>query len=96
MKTSKRRRRYSLFEKVDGKWVRRSDYAYFKDSAIQIYQSTLLSTYFEGKEYALRPVPTCVECGQEAKGTPARKVCFECEDNIIKRMADTRREVHDA
>lgn len=90
------RRRYALFEKVDGKWVRRSEYAYFKASAVQLFQGTLISTFFEGKNFGLRPVPTCSVCENEIREKPPRKLCGKCEDRALRAMASTTSEVHDA
>jgi hypothetical protein len=48
-------RLYALYEMVDGKWVRRSRYAYRKSSAISLFQGSLLGGFFSGKKVELRP-----------------------------------------
>jgi hypothetical protein len=48
-------RLYALYEMVDGKWVRRSRYAYRKSSAVRLFQSSLLEGFFSGKRVELRP-----------------------------------------
>ena len=50
------KRLYSLFERVDGKWVRLNQCAYVKKSAIRIYQSRLLDGFFAGRKIELRVV----------------------------------------
>ena len=35
-------RRYALFKKVDGKWVRESQFAYRKSTAVRVFQGALL------------------------------------------------------
>lgn len=49
-------RLYSLFHKIDGRWVRQSSLAFRKGSAVRIFQNALLSASFAGIDVALRPV----------------------------------------
>ena len=37
------KQRYSLFEKVNGKWVRISQSSYYKQDAVRLYQNALLA-----------------------------------------------------
>jgi len=53
---SQRKRLYSLFEKIDGKWVRQSETALYKDQAVRVFQTRLLDGSMNGKCMALRPV----------------------------------------
>lgn len=41
-------RLYSLFEKQDGKWVRISELAFKKSSAVRVFQGALLAGVFGG------------------------------------------------
>ena len=50
------KRLYSLFECVDGKWIRLDQYAYVKTSAVRIYQSRLLDGFFAGRKIELRVI----------------------------------------
>lgn len=50
-----KRRLYSLFRKIDGRWVQQSTCAFPKESAIRIFQDRLLTG-----QYELRPVKTVV------------------------------------
>jgi len=50
-------RLYSLFEKVNGRWVRQSGLALRKSAAVRIFQNALLNGFFAGRHVALRPVP---------------------------------------
>lgn len=54
----KETRKYSLFEKREGKWVRISELAYKKSTAIRVFQSALLAYAFGHSQYVreLRPV----------------------------------------
>jgi hypothetical protein len=49
-------RRYSLFEKIDGKWVRLTSTSYLKQMAVHNYQSILISGSLNGHHLELRPV----------------------------------------
>jgi hypothetical protein len=49
-------RSYSLFEKVDGKWVRLSKMSYRLDVARRAFQTALLNGCLTGHHMALRPV----------------------------------------
>ncbi len=49
-------RLYSLFEKIDGRWVRQSTASYHKASAVRVFQSALLDGFFSSKTVALRVV----------------------------------------
>jgi hypothetical protein len=50
-------RHYALFTREPGqkRWTRISRYAYWKVSAISIFQSRLLDGTFSGKQMSLRP-----------------------------------------
>lgn len=50
------RRLYSLFEKRDGRWVRVSEFALPKATAVQHWQSRLLDAFFANVHLELRPV----------------------------------------
>jgi hypothetical protein len=58
----RKRRKYSLFEKQDTRWVRISKTSYFKEVAVRVYQTELLSPFIGGGcieikgERSLRPV----------------------------------------
>lgn len=56
MKTARKPRLYSLFEKREGKWVRISDSAFDKQTAIRVFQSRLLDGVFSGITRELRVV----------------------------------------
>ena len=51
-----KKRYYALFEKVNGKWERLSAAAYYKETAVFIWQNALLEGFFNGKQRELRPV----------------------------------------
>lgn len=57
MKDGRKPRLYSLFEKREGKWVRISDSAFHKQTAIRVYQSMLLDGAFNGITRELRVIP---------------------------------------
>ena len=50
-----KRRLYALFERIDGKWVRRSENAYPIQTARKVFQGWLLAN--SQGERRLRPVP---------------------------------------
>lgn len=54
--TMKQTRLYSLFEKVDGKWIRQSGLALHKDIAVKVFQGALLNAFFAGRTVGLRVV----------------------------------------
>ena len=56
METLKRKRRYSLYEKRDNKWVRISDMSFLKKDAVRIFQGALLSGALSGVRRELKPV----------------------------------------
>lgn len=53
---AKQKRLYSLFEKTNGKWVRVTDRAYTKQTAIRVFQDKLLEGFFAGRKTELRPI----------------------------------------
>ena len=54
MEARMNKRMYSLFENINGRWVRLDQYAYVKTSAVRIYQSRLLDGFFAGRKIELR------------------------------------------
>ena len=57
MKTARKPRLYSLFEKIDGKWVRLyPNLAYPKQQAIRVFQNSLLGMSMNGRIPELRVV----------------------------------------
>lgn len=50
------KRKYSVFKKVDGKWVRLSTAAFRKSVAVRLFQDILLGGSMDGYEMALRVV----------------------------------------
>lgn len=50
-------RLYSLYRKEGAKWVRISERAYPKQTAIRVYQDRLLAGFFSGEHVELRPIP---------------------------------------
>jgi len=42
------KRYYALFERIDGKWIRVSECAYTKPTAVRVFQSGLLEPYLGG------------------------------------------------
>lgn len=50
------KRLYSLFEKVDNKWVRLSPFAYSLEICRRWFRDRLLNGSLEGRHMALRPV----------------------------------------
>jgi hypothetical protein len=53
---AKESRLYSLFHKIDGKYVRQSPLAYKKSLAVRVFQSRLIDGCLAGLEICLRPV----------------------------------------
>lgn len=53
---NKSSRRYSLFEKRNGKWVRISFYAYTLKIARNLYQDIMFNGALSGKDMMLRAV----------------------------------------
>jgi len=51
------KRHYSLFEKKNGRWMRVSNFAYYKPQAVRVFQTSLLNAVFFGIEQSLRVVP---------------------------------------
>ena len=59
METSRKKpqpRKYSLFEKVNGKWTRISQFAFYKQTAVSHWQGQLIAGSFSGRHLELRPV----------------------------------------
>jgi hypothetical protein len=54
----RRKRKYGLFEKRDGKWVRVSEtLSFYKPTAIRVFQNALLAGAFgQAPERKLKPV----------------------------------------
>lgn len=53
----KETRKYGLFDKIDGKWIRREGTgSYRKSLAVKIFQNALINGFFDGKQTSLRPV----------------------------------------
>jgi hypothetical protein len=51
-------RLYSIFQKIDGKWVRQSELAFGKATAVRVFQNRLLAGAFgELPVVELRPIP---------------------------------------
>lgn len=57
-KRGRKPRLYSLFEKIDGRWIRISQFAFIKATAVQHWQGQLLSGYFSGRHLELRALAT--------------------------------------
>jgi hypothetical protein len=58
------KRKYGLFEKQDGKWVRLfPELAYTKEVAIRVFQTQLIDGFFVGKVRELRVLPKEVQHG---------------------------------
>lgn len=55
----RRKRRYSLFERKDGskRWIRISDFAYDRETAVHVFQDRLIyGSLLEGRHLELRPI----------------------------------------
>ena len=59
------KRKYSLFAKIDGKWVRLSTIATNLQQARTVFQSSLISGSFLGFERGLKPVKSRLEIPSE-------------------------------
>jgi len=62
-------RKYSLFAKIEGKWVRLSTIAIGLQHARRVFQGALLSGSFLGFEMGLRPVKSHLEIPSEEART---------------------------
>ncbi len=71
-------RLYSLFEKVNGKWVRQSGLALHKASAVRVFQNALLNGFFAGREVSLRVVkPSLTGCDPWGNANTAQGATVE-------------------
>lgn len=50
------KRLYALYEKRDGKWIRLSQFAWVKESAVRIFQSQLLAPCIGGTNEVVRGI----------------------------------------
>lgn len=61
MKTKRKSRKYSLYQKVEGRWRRVSAYAARKSEAVRVFQNRLLEGACSGLKLELRLIKVGVE-----------------------------------
>lgn len=52
----RKRQLYSLFEKVDGRWIRRAETSYYLNTARLVFSDRLLNGCLAGKKMDIRPI----------------------------------------
>ena len=69
---------YSLFQRMNGKWVRVAGAAaYPKQTAVRLFQDRLINSAFSDRPMSLRPVK------EEAKPlAPAQVLCTSCDSHL--------------